>query len=108
MKHRFFFGMAFLAACVIVSCNGKKEYVARQYIDTSGLDSSLKPGDNFFLYAVGKWYDSVKIPSTEMGVGSFFDLEKRTRDQLQTILQSVSDGKQAAGSIEQKVGDFYA
>jgi len=100
--------MAFLAACVIISCNGKKEYVARQYIDTRGLDSSLKPGDNFFLYAVGKWYDSVKIPSTEMGVGSFFDLEKRTRDQLQTILQSVSDGKQAAGSIEQKVGDFYA
>ncbi|HYK47400.1 MAG TPA: M13 family metallopeptidase [Parafilimonas sp.] len=107
MKHRFLFGMVSLTACVIISCNGKKEYVAQQYIDTRGLDSSLKPGDNFFLYAVGKWYDTVKIPSTEMGVGSFFDLEKRTRDQLQTILQSVSDGKQAAGSIEQKVGDFY-
>ena len=108
MKYKFLCAFTLFTAFLMASCNNKKQYVAQEYIDTHGLDSSLKPGENFFLYADGKWYDSVKIPSTEMGTGSFFDLEKKTRDQLHTILETVSDGKQSAGSIEQKVGDFYA
>jgi len=108
MKYALLYGFTFLITICISSCNGTKQYVDRQHIDVRALDSSLKPGDNFFLYADGKWYDSVKIPSTEMGIGSFFDLEKKSRNQLQSILATISDGKQAAGSIEQKVGDFYA
>src|SRR5215218_1018349 len=108
MKHALLCGFVFFVIVCISSCHNKKQYVARDYIDVHSLDSSLKPGDNFFLYADGKWYDSVKIPSTEMGIGSFFDLEKKSRDQMESILSTVSDGKQTTGSIEQKVGDFYA
>ncbi len=97
------------AAVCMLSCNTSNNSTAgQQFLHPSSFDSFLKPGDNFFLFANGKWFDSVKISSTEMGTGSFFDLEKKAREQLKTILDSVSDGKQAAGSIEQKVGDFYA
>jgi len=80
----------------------------KEFLNPHAFDSSVKPGDNFFQFANGKWFDTVSIPATEMGAGSFFDLDKTVRQKLKSILDSVSDGKQVAGTIEQKVGDFYA
>jgi len=74
----------------------------------SGIDTSRKPGDDFFSYVNNIWWDSVKIPGTQSGVGSYSFLNYPQRIRLQAILDSVSRGTHPAGSIEQKVGDFYA
>ena len=74
----------------------------------SGIDESKKPGDDFFTYANGIWYDTVKIPGTQSGVGSYSFLNFPQRIRLQAILDSVSQASSPAGSIGQKVGDFYA
>ena len=79
-----------------------------QKVTITGIDSSIKPGDNFFRYVNGKWYDSVEIPSTQTGVGSYSFMNFPQRVRMQGILDSVSAAKNPAGSIEQKVGDFYA
>ena len=80
----------------------------RSFVDVSGLDPSTKPGDNFFRYVNGRWYDTVKIDNDQAGVGSYSFLNIPQKRLLQNILDSVSKAKNAAGSIEQKVGDFYA
>lgn len=82
--------------------NGKK------FIETRYMDSSIKPGDNFFMFVNGKWIKNTPIPPTETRIGSFLDLYNRTKTNLKIILDSVSGTSQKAGSIEQKVGDFYA
>ena len=74
----------------------------------TGIDSSVKPGDNFFRYVDGRWYDTVKIADDQSGVGSYSFLNIPQKQLLQHILDSVSQTQQPAGSIEQKVGDFYA
>ncbi len=79
-----------------------------QHISITGIDSSIKPGDNFFMYVNKTWYDSVEIPSTQTGVGAYSFMNFPQRVLMQGILDSVSAAKNPVGSIEQKVGDFYA
>lgn len=79
-----------------------------QKVHITDIDTSVKPGDDFFMYVNGKWYNSVEIPSTQSGVGSYSFLNFPQRVRMQGILDSVSAAKNPAGSIEQKVADFYA
>lgn len=72
------------------------------------IDSTLQPGDNFFRYVNGKWYDSVPIPPSQSGVGAYMFMNYPQRMRLQGILDSISQSKNPAGSTAQKVGDFYA
>lgn len=96
-----------LAFAAINGCK-EKSTTTEKFIETANMDSSVKPGDNFFLFVNGKWIKNTEIPSTESGIGSFLDLYNRTKANLKSILEDVSKGGQSAGSIEQKVGDFYA
>jgi putative endopeptidase len=104
MKNLFFFViiLAIAAACT----QAEKPEVKRVVI--TGIDSSKKPGDDFFAYANSIWYDTAQIPASQTGVGSYSFLNFPQRIRLQAILDSVSKATNAAGSIEQKVGDFYA
>ncbi|RRA98096.1 M13 family metallopeptidase [Larkinella rosea] len=74
----------------------------------TGIDTSKKPGDDFFTYVNGIWADTARIPASQTGVGSYSFLNYPQRIRLQGILDSLSASENPAGSIEQKVGDFYA
>lgn len=73
----------------------------------TGIDASKKPGDDFFTYANGIWYDTARIPASQPGVGSYSFMNYPQRIRLQGILDSLSTTNNLPGSIEQKVGDFY-
>ncbi|MBS1527117.1 MAG: M13 family metallopeptidase [Bacteroidetes bacterium] len=79
----------------------------KSFVDVSGLDPQTKPGNNFFRYVNRRWYDTVKIAADQSGVGSYSFLNIPQKKLLQNILDSVSQAKNAPGSIEQQVGDFY-
>jgi putative endopeptidase len=74
----------------------------------TGIDTSKKPGDDFFKYANGIWSDTARIPASQTGVGSYSFMNYPQRLRMQGILDSIAKGKYPAGSLEQKVGDFYA
>lgn len=95
----------FIALFTLASCTNPKE---KKIIEITGIDTSLRPGDDFYRYVNGKWYDSISIPETQAGVGAYMFMNYPQRMRLQGILDSVSRGEHPAGSIEQKVGDFYA
>ena len=94
-----------LVSCQSAGDAGTPDY---HFVDTAQLSSSVSPGDDFFSYANQKWMDTVKIASTQMGAGSFFDLIQSTNAHMRSILDSVSKSNNQPGSIEQKVGDMYA
>lgn len=96
-----------LLILVVVACNNKSKKEATHVVIT-GIDSSRKPGDDFFTYVNGIWYDSARIPESQTGVGSYSFLNFPQRIRLRAILDSVSKADNTPGSIEQKVGDFYA
>ncbi|GAB4025998.1 M13 family metallopeptidase [Spirosoma gilvum] len=74
----------------------------------TGIDTTKKPGDDFFRYANGIWYDTARIPASQTGVGSYSFLNYPQRIRLQGILDSLAASQHPTGSTEQKVGDFYA
>ncbi|HEY4335164.1 MAG TPA: M13 family metallopeptidase [Puia sp.] len=91
-----------------VSCQSPAGSTPTPVFDTAQLDPNVKPGDDFYRYADGKWSDTAKILPTESGAGSFYDLIRTTNYRLRMLLDSVSKNNNAAGSVEQQVGDMYA
>ena len=58
-------------------------------VDLTAMDTSVKPGDNFFNFVNGKWLKSTVIPPDRSSIGSFQQLrilsEKRMRDIVSEI-----------------------
>jgi putative endopeptidase len=95
----------FVAFLALTACS---KHQKEKNIAITGIDSTLRPGDDFFKYVNGKWYDSVSIPKSQAGVGVYMFMNYPQRMRLQGILDSISKSENSAGSIAQKVGDFYA
>ncbi|MGZ3835960.1 MAG: M13 family metallopeptidase, partial [Mucilaginibacter sp.] len=77
------------------------------FFDKSGMDTTVKPGDDFFSYTSGKWMKETKIPPSETGWGSFYTLDDDNTKNLHKILEDVSAQDNTVGTKEQKVGDLY-
>ena len=97
-----------LLLAVSLSFAACKNTSEKTYVRILGIDSTIKPGDNFFMYVNKKWYDTAQIPPSQSGVGAYMFMNYPQRLRLGAILDSVSKANNTAGSIEQKIGDFYA
>ena len=101
-----------IPAVIASSCTNKTktdEAPARtMFFDKTGMDTTIKPGDNFFAYASGAWMKKTEIPPSETGWGSFYTLYDDNQKNLRTILDQLSAQANKTGSNEQKIGDFYA
>ncbi|TWI98638.1 putative endopeptidase [Mucilaginibacter frigoritolerans] len=95
-------------ALVVLSAWSYQDGHKKSFVDVAGIDSLTKPGNNFFRFVNGRWYDTAKIASDQAGVGSYSFMNIPQKKLLQNILDSVSKTKNNMGSVEQKVGDFYA
>lgn len=76
--------------------------------DTANLDKSCKPCDDFYQFAMGGWMKANPIPPAYSTWGSFSQLLDKNQQNLWQILDAATKQQSAAGSNEQKIGDFYA
>jgi putative endopeptidase len=75
-------------------------------LDLGAHDTAVKPGDDFYRYAEGKWLDASQIPPDRTSWGSFAELADRAEHQIRAITEALP-ADAPAGSTEQKAGDFY-
>jgi putative endopeptidase len=98
-------------AIILVACNGSKNETTvdnrTSFFDTKGMDSSIKPGQNFFEYANGGWIKATVIPDDQSGWGSFYTLYEDNQKNLKGIIEDAAKENGKTGSLEQKVGDYY-
>ncbi|HJV48474.1 MAG TPA: M13 family metallopeptidase [Geothrix sp.] len=81
----------------------------RHGIDPANLDPSVKPCEDFYAYANGGWLKTHSIPSDKPRFGAFEEVNEHNRAILKQILEETSAKTTwAKGSVQQKVGDFYA
>ncbi|HSE67300.1 MAG TPA: M13 family metallopeptidase N-terminal domain-containing protein, partial [Gemmatimonadales bacterium] len=68
------------------------------------VDTSIKPGDDFFGYANGAWLRATVLPAGRNRYSVRDDINERTRRQIEAVL----DDARAAppGSLGRKVADF--
>ncbi len=98
-----------LASSFMVSCvNNKSNMKEEAAISAANLDTTVKPGDDFYKYANGGWLKNNPIPGDQSSFGSFEALAEDNYKQLLSIMEDAAKDKDAkAGSVKQKIGDFY-
>lgn len=70
--------------------------------DTDGMDTSVSPADDFYLYANGKWAEKTQIPADKSNYGMFTALDDLSKERVKLVLEAEKNVK---GS---KAGDVYA
>ena len=79
-------------------------------LDPKDMDTSVKPQDDFFMYANGGWIKRTEIPPEYSRWGSFNQLIENNNDALHDIAEKAEntpvDPRFAPET--QKVGDYYA
>ncbi|SMP65771.1 endothelin-converting enzyme Metallo peptidase. MEROPS family M13 [Neorhodopirellula lusitana] len=76
-------------------------------IDQSLFSDSVKPGENFYLYANQKWLDETPIPPDKADYGIFTVLDDTTREQVRKLIDQAAAENAPTGTPAQKVGDMY-
>jgi putative endopeptidase len=76
--------------------------------DLADLDTTCKPCEDFFNYATGGWIKRNPIQPEYASWGRFNALQNHNQEVLRQVLEAAALDKKAAGSIEQKIGDFYS
>ncbi|HEX8285400.1 MAG TPA: M13 family metallopeptidase [Pyrinomonadaceae bacterium] len=77
--------------------------------DKARMDETAAACDDFYQFANGGWLKTTEIPAAYPTWGSFVMLAENNRKTLHEILEESAKKTGAkSGSVEQKVGDFYA
>ncbi len=70
--------------------------------DSSGMDSAVKPGDNFFEYANGTWLRDTAIPADKSGYGMFAKLDDLSKQRTRELIE------ESAKDPNSRIGAVYA
>jgi len=92
---------------VLQSCNEPMQKEMKPIV-MEDMDLTVSPKENFYQYANGGWIKSNPLPSDRSRFGSFDALSDRNEKQIKEIFAELSAQKNEAGSVAQKIGDFYA
>jgi putative endopeptidase len=78
----------------------------RSGIDVSLIDTAVRPQQDFWRFATGKWLAGTEIPPDRSGWDSFSALREMTQGQLRAVIEAI-DAAGATGE-RRKIADFYA
>lgn len=71
------------------------------------IDRSVRPGDDFYRYANGKWVRTATTAG-QLGSDTRAILVKKTNQRVRDLIQGANALQPVRGSVTQKVGDYYA
>ena len=75
-------------------------------IATEYIDSTVKPGDNFYAFVNGGWLANTEIPSDKSNYGSFTILRDKSEKRVREIIEAAAT-KENPSADEKRIGDFY-
>lgn len=102
-----------LSVALLQGCTGNVKKTAdtvKKYpaFDVQNMDTSVKPGDDFFTFTNGKWLKNNPIPADKNSKDAFDELFERNRENIREIITDAASAKETiAGSNKEKIGTFY-
>jgi putative endopeptidase len=72
------------------------------------MDRTVDPRVDFAKFAAGGWYAKNEIPADKSRWGGFNELAERTWAQVRALVEAAAATPGAPGTVQQKVGDFFA
>jgi putative endopeptidase len=98
----------FIVALVIgAGCAGVAMAEPRSGIDLSAIDPLVRPQQDFWQFANGKWLAATSIPADRAAWDTFSALRETTQQQLRDLIEGLDPGSPDGGE-PRKLADFYA
>ena len=95
--------LALLAALLLCAASSLAQQ--RSGLDLSSIDPSVRPQDDLWRFANGKWLARTEIPNDRAGWDTFAALRDTTQGQLRDLLEGLSA---SADGERRKLSDLYA
>jgi len=76
-------------------------------LDMTAGDPSVAPGDNFHLYANGRWLQTNPIPPDRTRWGTLDILRAKSESDVREIVEELASQESTPGTVQRKVGDYY-
>lgn len=96
---------------LLTSCGPKDANAGTEKVkpfDASLVDSTHKPGDDFFAFVNSKWIKANPIPADKSKWGAFYELDEQSQKALISVMENAGKDKGATkGSNTQLLGAFY-
>ena len=77
-------------------------------IDIAGMDTTVRPGDNFFDYTNGTWLKNTAIPADRSSTGAFLKLYETAQKRTAALIEQAGKSNPAEGTHARKIADYYA
>lgn len=78
------------------------------FIEKSYMDTTVRPGDDFFRYAGGAWLKNNPVPATETRWGAFDLLGEHNKKILKELVEEAAENPGTKNQPAQMVGDLFA
>jgi putative endopeptidase len=75
-------------------------------VELTGMDTSVRPQDDYYAYANGKWLEETEIPADQFGWGSYMTLRDDSLTDVRAIVDEVA-GDAADSEAAAKIGNYY-
>ncbi|KXJ98566.1 MAG: endothelin-converting protein 1 [Acidobacteria bacterium OLB17] len=62
-------------------------------IDIAGMDKTVRPGDDFFMYANGTWYKNTEIPADRSSLGAFNAIDDMVKQRTESLIEQAGKAK---------------
>lgn len=93
MNKKFLFLPATLLIIATATVQAQDKSNESHGINLEYMDKNVKPGDDFFRYVNGEWFDKTEIPADRTRWGSFDELRQNTDIDALTILKEAVNNK---------------
>ncbi len=94
-----------LPLVILAGCQDRGKKVPA--IDTSDMDLSVAPGDDFYMYANGGWISKNPLKPEYASFGSFDVLRENNVANLNDLFAEMAKMTPERGTVEQKIVDLY-
>src|SRR5690606_15542507 len=95
--------LSLLAVLALTSCKKDKAETDNQThgIALQYMDTTVTPGDDFYSFVNGKWFDKTEIPADKSTWGSFDELAKNTDLDVLNMLKEAANNKDLKSSSDE-------